>query len=100
MVFSFVNRVFRDFLYRADRFLIPFWLKSLGINLSTLIHFTENLLASLFGSSQIRISARSQFSGHSFRTTLSVNFLPTSNNFHFWGNDFNCGTDANLEQTP
>jgi hypothetical protein len=98
MVSSFVQRAFRGFLYRTDRFLIPFWLESLGIDLPISIHFTENLLASLLGCTHIRTSDSSQLSGHSFGTTPSVRSLPSSNNSHFWGNDFHWETDTNLEQ--
>ena len=73
MVFSFVQRAFRSFLYRSDRFWIPLWLRSLGIDLQGSVHFIGLPLVSLFQGSRIQIGSGSRICSRSFGTAIGVN---------------------------
>ena len=73
MVSSFVQRAFRSFLYRSDRFWIPLWLRSLGLDLQGSAHFIGLPIISLFQGSQIQIGAGSRLCSRSFGTALGVN---------------------------
>ena len=72
MVSSFLQRAFRSFLYRSDRFWIPLWLRSLGLDLHGSVHFIGLPLVSLFQGSQIRIGGGSHLCSRSFGTALGI----------------------------
>jgi len=72
MVSSFVQRAFRSFLYRSDRFWVPLWLRSLGLDLQGSVHFIGLPIVSLFQGSQIQIGAGSRLCSRSFGTALGI----------------------------
>ena len=75
MISSFLQRAFRSYLYRSDRFWIPLWLRSLGLDLQGSVRFIGLPLVSLFQGSRIRIGGGSHLCCRSFRTARGVSLV-------------------------